>query len=125
MNPQEQFDMLLDGLRLLAAAPDEQVRALPEFVCVTDEVLNNFSDAYLLVGQLRRAGLVDDQAAVALKRLDDHLERLPSDPTLAETASLSTHPFWAEARALASSALSAMGESTRPPVLRRTRYLKA
>ncbi len=124
MKPEEQLEMLVDGLRLLAASADEQVQALPNYVCVTDEVISNFSDAYLLVDQLERAGLVDAAAADALKAVDDHLERMPEDDALAESVSLKSHPFWAEARRLALVALAAMGQPSGPLGLRYVSYVK-
>ena len=42
MKPEQQLETLLDGLRLLAASADEQVQSLPDYVCVTDELISNF-----------------------------------------------------------------------------------
>ena len=74
--------------------------------------------------QLKRAGLVDTAAADALKDVDDHLARMPEDHALAEPDSLDSHPFWAEARELASAALAVMGKPSWPLGLRYVRYVK-
>ena len=124
MKAEEQLQMLVDGLQLLAAPADEQIQALPVFVSVADEVLSTFSDAYLLVDQIRRAGLIEDTAAEALKVVDDFLEQMPEDETIGAPGSLRSHPFWAEARRLASAALVAMGQPAGPGSLRYVRYVE-
>lgn len=117
MTPKDQYDLLVDSLLLVAASADEQVSALPDFVCVTDEVATTFGDAFLLVPQLERAGLVSPDAGSALRVLDEFFERMPDDGSLADAESLKAHPFWAEARRLAEEALRKLGEEKRPPRL--------
>lgn len=102
---------------MVAAAADEQVSSVPDFVVVTDEVATTFGDAFLLVPQLECAGLVSTDAVNALRELDGHFERMPDDDRLADTASLYDHPFWEEARRLAIQALAMLGEQKRPPSL--------
>lgn len=91
---------------------------------MTDEVISSFSDAYLLIGGLRRAGLIDSRMAAAIERVDDHVEQIPADETLADSASLETHVFWAQARVLALEALSAMSLPVGPALLRHVRYVE-
>jgi hypothetical protein len=45
MTPEDQYRLLVDALRLVAASADEQVYSLRDFVCVTDEVATTFGDA--------------------------------------------------------------------------------
>lgn len=124
MKHSDQLEMLVDGLRLLAASAAEQVEALPRYVCVTDELILTFSDAYLLVPQLVRAGVVSRDAAAALKKLDDHLEAMPADERLSEASSLEFHEYWAQARALAATALHCMNQAVGPVALRHVTYVK-
>ena len=124
MTHTQQLEMLVDGLQLLAAEAEEQVKAVPDYACVTDEVISTFCDAYLLVPQLQKAGIINDVAVTALKAVDDYIERMPIDDSLADTASLESHPFWAEARNLASNALHALGMVVQPLVLRHVMYTK-
>jgi hypothetical protein len=72
-------ESLVDSLRLAAAAPEQQISALPDFVSVTDEVGTTFGSAYLLVPQLEEFGRISADAAIALKRLDDFFEAMPKD----------------------------------------------
>jgi hypothetical protein len=118
----DQLEMLVDGLRLLAASAAEQVAALPPYVCIPDELILTFSDAYLLVPQLVREGIVSLDAAAALGELDDHLEAMPAD--LSESSGLESHPFWSEARVLAGAALQSLGRADGPVVLRHSTYVK-
>jgi hypothetical protein len=124
MTPEQQYEILVDGIQLLAASAADQVSALPDYVCVTDEVVSNFGDAYLLVPQLQRAGLVSELAATALKDLDDHLAAMPADDALMEASSLDTHDFWAEARKRAASALQALGVPQKAPSMKHVSYVE-
>ena len=123
MTPNDQYEMLVESLQLLAAPASEQVSALPRFVDVPDELVSTFGDAYLLVPQLEGAGLVQPEAAAALKRIDDYLSALPSDGSLSEVGSLETDERWKQLRSLAEAALASLGEPKRIPVLRQVRYL--
>ena len=125
MNAEDQYRLLVDALRLIAASPEEQVSALPDFVSVTDEVATTFGDAYLLVSQLERAGLVSSDAALALRRLDDLFEAMPEDDSLGAPESLSTHSFWSQARSLARKALKRLEEEKRPPDLSHITWVKS
>jgi predicted RecB family nuclease len=124
MTPDDQYRLLVDALRLVAAAPETQIAMLPDFVCVTDEVATTFGDAYLLIPQLRQAALVSSDAAEAIKRLDDFLGSMPADESLAETESRNTHDAWAEARVLAADALRLLDEEERPPDLSGKTWVK-
>lgn len=124
MTPEQQYEILVDSIQLLAASAAEQVSALPDYVCVTDEVVSNFGDAYLLVPQLERAGLVSESAATALKDLDNHLVAMPADDALMEASSLETHDFWTEARKRAASALRVLGVQQKEPSMRHVSYVE-
>jgi len=124
MTPKEQYDLLIGSVLLVAASADEQVSTLPDFVVVTDEVATTFGDAFLLVPQLERAGLVSSEAASALRELDEYFESMPDDDRLADPASLHDHPFWEEARRLATDALAKLGEAKRPPKLPGTTWVR-
>lgn len=124
MTPKDQYDVLVDSVLLVAASAAEQVSALPDFVVVTDEVATMFGDAMLLAPQVERAGLVSSDAATSLRELDQHLERISDDDRLADPASLRDHPFWEEARRLATAALARLGEAKRPPTFPGTSWVR-
>lgn len=120
----DQHRLLVEALRLVAASAEEQLSLLPDFVCVTDEVATTFGDAYLLVPQLQRAGLVSPAAAAALKSLDDFFVAMPKDASIGETESLGSDPFWARARTLAAESLRLLNEEQRPPDLAGVTWVK-
>jgi len=117
MNLEAQYQFLIESLRLVAASPEEQVNALPDFVCVADEIATTFGDAFLLVPQLEQADLVSKAAVEVLRRLDSLFESGEGVEELAEPEMLRTHESWAEARRLAGEALDALEEERRLPVL--------
>jgi hypothetical protein len=65
VTPAVQYHMLGDSLRLVAAPPEAQVSALPDFVCLTCEISTLYTDAYLLVPQLEEASLVTADTGAA------------------------------------------------------------
>jgi hypothetical protein len=117
MTPAVQHHLLVDSLRLVAAPPEAQVSALPDFVCLTCEISTLYTDAYLLVPQLEEARLITAEAGAALRRLDAFFREMPEDIECFDGSSLPTHSFWAEARRLAADALVALGEDVAPPDL--------
>lgn len=125
MTAAEQYELVVDGLRLLAASGPDQLRALPGFVVVTDEILSTFGDAFLLVPQLERAGLIGDSGGAAIRELDAWLDSMPTDGSLAEASTLESHDFWAQARTLAGRALLSLGEEIRLPSLRQTTWVQS
>ena len=112
MTPQQQYSLVISGLKLLAASAEKQRSSLPDFVCVADEVIGDFSDAYLLVGQLRKAGLIDARAAETLERLDEFLATVPQDGSVSDAQALECHPFWQRARELAAVALDTLARTS-------------
>lgn len=110
MSQEQQYSILVQSLRLVAASPQDQRAAMPDFVSVTDEVATTFGDAFLLVPQLERVGRVGDRCTTYMRRLDAHLGAMPHEE-VADPASLDDHPFWAEARRLAREALASLGEA--------------
>jgi hypothetical protein len=122
MTPRDQYELLLESLRLVAAPADQQLSSLPDFVVATDEVVSTFGDAFLLVQQLQQAGLVSPEVATRLQELDQHFASMPGDE-VAEPESLASHVFWTRARLIASDALAALLEDKKPPVFRRTTWV--
>ncbi len=115
VTPADQYHMLMDSLRLVAAPPEAQVSALPDFVCLTCEISTLFTDAYRLVPQLETAKLVTADASGALRMLDDFFGEMPEEAECFDVEMLRSHWYWAEARGLAAEALVKLGEDERPP----------
>ena len=113
----QQYQCLVESLRLVAASSTDQLLMLPAHVVATDEIVSSFGDSMLLLPQLERAGLVKPEGGDALRRVDDWLDSMPSDGSLAETNTLATHEFWEQGRRLATKALQALGEEILKPNL--------
>ena len=125
MKPDEQYQLVVESLRLLAVPAIDQLDALPDFVVVTDEIVSTFGDAFLLVPQLERSGLIAAAGGAAIRKLDAWLDSMPTDGSIADASTLASSEFWARTRTLAAQALGALGEVVRPPSLYQTTWLKA
>lgn len=125
MTPAEQFQFVVDSLRLLAAPAGDQLRALPSFVVATDEIVSTLGDAMLLVPQLERAGRIGAVGSDALRCIGAWLDSMPVDGSLTDPSTLRTHEFWDVGRALARSALLAVNEEVRMPELHQTTWVRA
>jgi hypothetical protein len=124
VTPAQQYELLVESLRLMASSPAEQVRALPEFVVVTDEIVSTFGDAMLLMPQLARAGLIKPEANDAIQRVDSWLDSMPMDGSLTDACTLESHEFWRHARTLAAQALDALGVQDRAPTLHQVTWVE-
>ncbi len=109
-DPKQFWRMLVSSVQLLAADYEEQVATLPDFVHVPDELALNFDDVWVLVPQIRAAGLLDESAAAQLEELHQSLGGL-ADWTL---DALRNDPRWATIREQARAALAAMHEPRGP-----------
>ncbi len=70
------FEQLIQSLQLLAAEYDTQVKSLPDFVHVPDELVLIYDDCFRIVDQLIDAGLVNKQQSAKLKELDKILDKM-------------------------------------------------
>jgi hypothetical protein len=104
-DPADLRRVLVSALQLLAADYDDQVKALPEFVHVPDELALTFDDAYVLLPRLRAAHLVDDDAVHQLEQLHDKLASISAWTPEA----LRSDPTWLEIRRQASVVLDGLG----------------
>ena len=115
--PEQQYKIVVEGVRLVALDAARQIAILPEFVVPSDEIATTFSDGYLLVPQLRRRNLINEEAAAKLKVLDDWFEEMPTDGSIVSNESLQEHDFWKTARELARKALASLKEERCEPDL--------
>ncbi len=117
MTPEQKLQTVIESLRLVAAPASVQLSVLPDFVSPTDEIATTFGDAYLLVPQLLRAGLINSKAAECISRLDEWFANMPMDGSIADPETLKNHAFWETARKLAAATLEALVEEVRDPNL--------
>lgn len=98
-------DMLIQSLQLLAACYEQQVKALPAFVDVPDEVALTFSEAFLLTDPLVKEGLITIYQQAELKQLDALLDQMSDNKGLWTLAALQSSPEWRQVRHLAENIL--------------------
>jgi hypothetical protein len=117
VTPTQQYRSLVESLRLVSASSTDQLQVLPGHVVATDEIVSIFGDSMLLLPQLERAGLVQSEGIDALRRVEEWVDSMPTDGSLAEASTLATHEYWERGRQLATDALKALGEEIRKPGL--------
>jgi hypothetical protein len=118
------MDALVEAVRLLAAEPEDQIDALPDFVHAPDEIALTYSDAYLAARPFWGRGIYGRREEVLLDGLDRFLARLSEDKSLWTLEALRTCPQWHTLRLLAREVLDALGRDRRKPVLFWVRYVQ-
>jgi hypothetical protein len=111
------LEMLVDGLRLAALSPNEQIAALPDFVDVPYEIAQTYDDAWVLAPQIREAGLLTEEQYASLERIDRLFEEMrgASLESLWTIEAVREDPLWRRSRELATEALSLLGRSPGRP----------
>lgn len=113
MEDKDRFKLLLESLVLVASSFEDQRKSIPDFAVLADEISSTYGDAYLLVGQLLKAGLVGKTAVKILKELDDHFgSALTYDESeeIGSDEAVRSHPFWERAREIAREALGTINQ---------------
>jgi hypothetical protein len=127
-DPRAFLERVVDALRLAALSADDQVAALPDFVHVPDEVALLYEDAWVLVPQIREAGLLTDDEYGALERLDRHYDDMSSAPDkdwLWTLEAMKRDDRWTKSRQLAVDALATLGRRPGRPEFPRTTWIPA
>jgi hypothetical protein len=117
-DPHAFLERVVDALRLAALPAEDQVAALPDFVHVPDEVALLYEDAWVLVPQIREAGLLTDDEHAALARLDRHYGEMsdaPDKDSLWTLEAMKHDDRWTKSRQLAVDALAALGRTPGRP----------
>ena len=113
-----QYGLLDESLQVLAADADDQLAYLPDFVVATDDVADDFREAFLLLPQLEDGGMVERSAGDVIRQVDRLLDSRPTerDGSLAYYAArLRNDDFWFRARVAAKEALFALNEEVVAP----------
>jgi hypothetical protein len=117
------LNMLVQSLQLLAADYEEQVKALPEFVDVPDEIALTFNEAYLLIENFDKEGLMTTSQKMDLRQIDSALEQMSKGEDVWTLNALKTSSQWEDVRLLASNALKAFNIPKQAPDLFWLRYI--
>lgn len=109
VNQETRFlDMLLQAVMLMALKYEDQACFLPGFVCLPDEVISIFDEAYLLFDQVIDAGLVTEAQIAAIKTIDrftQDMDSKKSSENIWTLEAMKTSPDWQQLRTLARDAL--------------------
>jgi hypothetical protein len=115
---------IIESIQLLAADYDTQVKSLPDFVHVPDEVLLEYGDSFLLAKQVLVAGLIDASQYVRMQELCDAIDDIAVPAQYDEAlAAMKSHPSWQVLRSKAADVLRALGIEKRPPDLSHITYV--
>lgn len=126
-DPETMLERLVDATQLLAQPPEVQESLLPSFVVVTDELAQGYSDAYLLLAQIRNAGLIDATQQECFDRVQEVLEEMSrqGDKGTWSVEGLRSSDEWKSVRLAARSALDSLGRELRLPTLEGVTFVKS
>jgi hypothetical protein len=103
----DELEELRRAIQALASSGEAQISLFPDFVCVGDEMANDFGDA---LDAYRRSNPASDDRTRALSDLDAHIDRLAAsadDDLWSDPERLRKDPAWERTRELARNALRA------------------
>jgi len=125
MNLTVHYYRLVDSLRLLALSPAEQVKCLPDFVVVHDEVIFTFADAFRLMPRLIDEGFLSRTAIASIIRCFNCMDLAVNGPSLCTPEAFRHHEAWHMLRQLAGQSLADMGEPEGVPDLSHIQWIPA
>lgn len=109
------YKNLVDSLKLIALDYEEQVKSLPDFVHVPDEIALTFDEAFLRRRVLVEERLISEEALKMLTELDKLFEVMSQDKSLWDNKKLKESIEWQLTRSHARTILDILGEDlTRP-----------
>ncbi len=117
MNIKFQYKSLIESLKLLSASYENQVKSLPEFVNVQEEVISIFNDAFLLLPQLIESNLITMIAIAWIIRCFNWINILIKNEKTAKLKAFKNHKDWQKIRKFANKALEELKEEKGMPDL--------
>jgi hypothetical protein len=117
---------IIEGLQcqLLAADFESQVKALPDFVHVPDEVLNEYGNSFLLAKQVPEVELIDKSQYTMMQELDNALDDVPISESYEDALEAMSSTEWEAIRIKASDVLRSLGVEKRTPDLTHNVYVQ-
>jgi hypothetical protein len=119
------YAMLVEALKLTAAEADMQIRSLPDFVVVTDEIALNFDDVFIYKDELLREKLISEEVSVLLDKIDKKTEFMSDNKVGWALEELKNSDHWKEIRGISRKILSLLGEEPGAPDLGWITYIPA
>ena len=119
------YEMLINVLRLAASEPEIQIKSLPDFVLVTDEVATNFDDVYQYKDELILGKMISIEMSELLDEINEETEFMSDNKVGWRIEELKDSHHWIKIREIAKKILLMMGESLSSPNLNWIKYIKA
>lgn len=113
----KQFEMLIESIQLLAADYDIQIKVLPNFVHVTDEIALIFDDITPFFDTFFEDNLINMEIRGELDNLNRLLEQMSSKKELWNLTSLKVADEWQNIRSIAVRILKMFGKEKQVPNL--------
>ena len=114
MNLDQQYSTAINSIRLVAAPYETQKLSLPQFVAVSDEIANTFSNAYLLMPQLIISGKINLETASKIKHLEETFSMMTRTESVWNDSSLKAENVWQDCRSQAIAILQSLEEIVEP-----------
>jgi hypothetical protein len=111
------YEILVDALRLAAAEPETQIKSLPDFVHIPDEIALNFDDAYIYKKELLIENRISAEMAELLDEIHKESDFMSDNKVGWKIEDLSSSHHWKKIRETAKKLLHMMGEEIQPPKL--------
>lgn len=118
MNIKEQYQTLVESLRLLAASYSTQLKVLPPYVDLIDEVVGTFEEAFYLTPEMILQDLISKEGAAYLIKLFVLIDFASRNEDLFTNDALRDDKRWMEIRSLAQDILKLLGEINATPDLK-------
>ena len=120
----QNYFIIVQSLKLLAANFEDQVISLPNYVHCTDEIALIFDDAFRFLPLLKQENLISNEVYRNIIKLNDLLDKMSNDKTLWNLLSLKSDQSWINIRIMSRSILEMMNEQFEKPNLSYINWVK-
>ncbi|MDB5147999.1 MAG: hypothetical protein JWQ57_2019 [Mucilaginibacter sp.] len=117
MSLDDQYYMLIAGVKQMALEYPQQVESLPKFVNVVDEVVDDFVNGFYLLPQLIKSGRISQESTVSLLTLFINVDTIPTTEEYWSYEAFEKNERWAQVRLLAREALVTLNKANDKPNL--------
>jgi len=108
---------LVKSLRLVASPFDIQIKSMPDFVVIPDEIALTFYDSYLLTNRLKEENLISARSFDLLSELNTLFDEMSNNQMLWDINSLRNNENWNRCRNMALQILDELDENYDTPNL--------
>lgn len=117
MEAKNYYKILVQSLNLVASAYEVQNKVLPAFVNIPDEIALIYTEAYLIIPQIKEENIISKSAINQMKKLDELFKKMSENKLIWNHESLMNDNIWEKSRELALNILFELGESYEKPDL--------